>query len=355
MNKIKELKYRQIQRISPSQFYSMKQCPYKSILAEAFERKPLLPISANAYFGTVLHKMLELIGKGLIKDDADFDYKFSEQVQIQEKLLISQGFNTLIPLQKTVKDYGIKKILIKRQLAPPLKNNISSTAKVNSEKWLESEDRLIGGKVDLIIEDGQYSEIVDFKTGGILSENLDDEGEIIVAVKNEYQDQLKLYAYLFFESKGWFPSRLSLIDLTKTKHFIQFTPDECKRLYDEAKILLNETNQSIVSGLMIANPSLENCKFCLYRPACTYFLNFLISNVQFNDLAGTIIRVEKYLNGNVTAFIIVGEQQISITKISKDLYPYLIGQLNKLVFFYNIKREAAQTVYSVTKTTMIYE
>ena len=65
--------FKEIKRISPSQFYSMKNCAYKSLLAEAFEKKPLLPISPNAYFGTLLHRMLELIIKGSITNEDEFD------------------------------------------------------------------------------------------------------------------------------------------------------------------------------------------------------------------------------------------------------------------------------------------
>ena len=57
INKIEEIDFKEIKRISPSQYYSMKNCAYKSLLAEAFEKKPLLPVSPNAYFGTVLHRM----------------------------------------------------------------------------------------------------------------------------------------------------------------------------------------------------------------------------------------------------------------------------------------------------------
>jgi hypothetical protein len=58
MNRIEEINFKEIKRIALSQFYSMKNCAYKSLLAEAFDKKPLLPLSPNAYFGIVLHKML---------------------------------------------------------------------------------------------------------------------------------------------------------------------------------------------------------------------------------------------------------------------------------------------------------
>ena len=85
MEAVGKIEYKKIQRISPSQFYSMKNCAYKSILAEAFRKKPLLPFSPNAYFGTVLHKMLELISMCALKNEDDFDRMFDEQVKSVEE------------------------------------------------------------------------------------------------------------------------------------------------------------------------------------------------------------------------------------------------------------------------------
>lgn len=145
--KVGNIDYKPIKRISPSQFYSMKNCAYKSLLAEALDKKPLLPVSPNSYFGTVLHKMLEHISKGLIKNEAEFNLQFDEEVNYLESILIEKGHDFLVPLQKNVKDYGLIKVLIKQHLRsfserPLSKNDV----KFNSEKWYESKDKLIGGK-----------------------------------------------------------------------------------------------------------------------------------------------------------------------------------------------------------------
>ena len=116
MNKVGKIDFKEIKRISPSQFYSMKNCAYKSLLAEAFEKKPLLPISPNAYFGIVLHKVLELIAKGLIRDEHDFNRFFFEQVNLQEEKMTENGFGFFVPLQKSVRDFGMKKIQYTKSL-----------------------------------------------------------------------------------------------------------------------------------------------------------------------------------------------------------------------------------------------
>ncbi|MDP2413379.1 PD-(D/E)XK nuclease family protein [Daejeonella sp.] len=356
MNRIGKINYRQINRISPSQFYSMKNCAYKSILAEAFEKKPLLPISPTAYLGIVMHKMLELISKGTVSSEEEFDFQFNEQVKFQEETLKQLGYPFFVPLQKNVKDFGMKKILLKKHL----KNRVIRTGsarsiKIDSEKWFESADKSIGGKIDLIIEEGFETEIIDFKTGGITHDVLDDEGDVFSNIKNEYKEQLKLYAYLYFEKTGKYPVRLSLVDLAKQKFTVDFTSHECKTIFDEARELLKATNNSINNSIFSANPSVENCKYCLYRPACSYFLEYLKINDSFNDISGRISKVVKYLNGNVTVFIDLPERSISVMGFIAENLQYFNENINNTIAIFNVKKEASENVYSVTRTTTIYD
>ena len=289
MNKIGEINFKEIKRISPSQFYLMKNCAYKSLLAEAFDKKPLLPLSPNAYFGTVLHKMLELIAKGIVKSEDDFNAEFDTQVKALEEDLQQKGFGFFVPLKIKLRNFGLKKIQLKKHLRSE-SDKITSLGniKFHSEKWFESKDKLIGGKIDLVVENGDKIEIIDFKTGAITQDCLDDEGEIYSEVKNEYKEQLKLYAYLYFENTGRLPSSLSLVDLAKQKFSIKFIEHECKALFEEAKNLLKSTNDSIKTGTFLAHPNLGNCKYCLYRPACSFFIRKLEKDFSFNDVLGEI-------------------------------------------------------------------
>jgi CRISPR/Cas system-associated exonuclease Cas4 (RecB family) len=355
MNKVDKIVYRKISRISPSQFFLMKNCAYKSLLAEAFEKKPLLPVSPNAYFGTVLHKMLELIAKGAIRNEVDFNKVFDEQVKSQEENLKQQGYGFFVPLQKNVKDFGMKKVLLKKHLRalseqPPK----TISVKFQPEKWLESKDKLIAGKIDLLVEVGEEVEIIDFKTGAIKQDVLDDFGETFSDVKEEYKEQLKLYAYLYFENTGRFPNRLSLVDLAKQRFTIGFTELECKIIFEKAKELLKATNESIGSERFVANPSEINCKYCLYRPACSFFLKYLETDYSFLDISGSIINVVKYQNGNVSLFLESGERKITVTSFPAKKYDELNESRNKKISAFNLRKEATEFVYSATKTTMLY-
>ncbi len=121
MNKIGDINFKEIKRISPSQFYSMKNCAYKALLTEAFDKNPLLPVSLNIYFGTVLHKILELIAKGVVKSEVvkseyDFNAEFDRQVKMLEDQLQEKGFGFFVPLKIKLKNFGLKKVQLKKHL-----------------------------------------------------------------------------------------------------------------------------------------------------------------------------------------------------------------------------------------------
>jgi CRISPR/Cas system-associated exonuclease Cas4 (RecB family) len=356
MNQVGKIIFKKIQRISPSQFYSMKNCAYKSLLAEAMNKKALLPVSANAYYGTVLHKMLELISKGVIINEDNFNTTFQEQIVLMEEKLVADGYGFFVPLQKRVKDFIMKKILLKDHLRniserPIRANNI----KFHSEKWFESKDNLIGGKIDLVIEAELETEILDFKTGAITQDVLDDDGELSSDVKPEYKEQLKLYAYLYFENTGRFPTQLSLVDLAKQKFTVPFSEKECNAIFEEAKLLLNSTNNCIDIGSFTANPTEVNCKYCLYRPACAFYLKHIETDNSFNDVSGLIQNVVKFQNGNVSLYLESRDKIFTISNLPSEKFDELKLSRNKKVNVFNLKKEPRKFFYSATKTTIFYE
>lgn len=356
MNQVGKITFKKIQKISPSQFYSMKNCAYKSLLAEAMNKKALLPVSANAYYGTVLHKILELISKGQIRNEDEFNSTFQEQIRLMEEKLVADGYDFFVPLQKRVKDFIMKKILLKDHLQniserPPRASN----TKFHSEKWFESKDKLIGGKIDLVIETEQETEILDFKTGAITQDVLDDDGETSSEVKSEYQEQLKLYAYLYYENTGRFPTQLSLVDLAKQKFTVPFSENECNAIFEESKLLLNSTNNCIDKGTFTANPTVANCKYCLYRPACSFYLKHIETDSSFNDVSGSIQNVVRFQNGNVNLYLESGGKTFTVSNLPSEMFDELNNSRNKKISVFNLKKESREYFFSAIKTTMIYE
>jgi CRISPR/Cas system-associated exonuclease Cas4 (RecB family) len=356
MNHIGKIEYRKIKRISPSQYFSLRNCAYKSILSEAFGKNPLLPLSPSAYLGTVLHKILELIAKGIIRNEDDFNKHFDEQITSVEDDLRKLEYWFSIPLQKNVRDFGMKKILLKKHLKSVSEGLLPRyERKFQSEKWLTSIDSLIAGKIDLVIEENGQTEIIDFKTGAVKQDVLDDAGEIFTEIKEEYQEQLKIYAYLYFENTGKFPDHLSIVDLSKQKFPVEFTQSECFNLYKEAKSILDTTNESIENGTFSANPNQVNCRYCLYRPACSFYLNYIEYDYSLNDVIGSLKDVKQFQNGNVSIFLENGERKITITSFPSEKYEELNSSKNKTIGIFNLRKEVSEYIYSATKTTIVYE
>jgi hypothetical protein len=168
---------------------------------------------------------------------------------------------------------------------------------------------------------------------------LDDDGEVYQEIKPEYKEQLKLYAYLYYENTGKFPTKLSLVDLSKQKFVVEFTRQECKKLFEEAKILLNKVNSSIESNELnsLAKPSDTNCKYCLYRPACKYYLSWLPDIQRTKDVYGKLLNIKQFLNNNINASVLFGDKTVVITGIDSSFMDFLNANLNCVIGIYSLR------------------
>lgn len=346
--------FKKIKRISPSQYNTIKNCAYKLVLAEAYEKKPQLPHSPYAYMGTVIHRVLEKIIKGYVKNETDFNLIFIEEVTNMEKYLKDNGLEYYTPLKQNVKDFGMKKILLQRRVNHQAKH-INNSFRYISEKWYETRDGILGGKIDLIIDNSNDIEIIDFKTGNIKSDVLDDNHESN-DIKEEYKVQLKLYAFLYYDTERRFPTKLNIVNMQNEKFSVEFNIEECLMLYNEVKDDLNQINSCIETNKLseLAILSESNCKRCLYRPACSFYNEYLSRNVGKTDLSGIITNIKKFLNGSVSIEILINDQIYVIRGFNESNFNYLNNLKNNRIYVYNIF-EKEEFTYQVNKTTMIYE
>lgn len=349
------IKYKPLSRIAPSHFYAMVQCPYKIVLAEAFERHPLIPLSPNAYIGSVFHKLMEMIVKGQLTDDA-FNEVWESEIKSKENELWQEGITFCLPLKNHVQNIGLKKILIRNQI----KKNPSTFTKKNkdieyiSEKWLQNEDGTVGGMLDLITRSGNIVSISDFKTGKLTNSMVDESGEIVSLLKEEYEYQLKLYAQLYFINYKVYPDHLYLIDMNNSSIEVDFTRGGCLNLYDQAIDLLTKVNTNIMEGNFsaIANCSRANCKYCLFRPACCFYHSWLPTNLETNDIIGELVGVKRFLNGNINVTIEINGKLFSIVEIDSS-FNITESKLCSMIGFYGLKRKNDNT-YSMNRNSCIY-
>ena len=143
--------------------------------------------------------------------------------------------------------------------------------------------------------------------------------------------------------------------MAKQKFTVEFSVQECKAIFEEAKNLLKTTNDCIITKSFSANLKEENCKYCLYRPACSFFQKQLETDFSFNDVSGKITDVKKFQNGNVSLILQNGNMNITIKNFTSEEFDELNNGKNKQIIIYNVKKEATEFLYSVVETTMIYE
>jgi hypothetical protein len=220
---------------------------------------------------------------------------------------------------------------------------------------LQNEDGTVGGMADLITKSASSTSIMDFKTGKLTYSMVDESGELVLLIKEEYECQLKLYAQLYFINYKVYPDYLYLIDINKNSIKIDFTHEECQSLYKQAQSLLLEVNSNIQKKQLstLANCSISNCRYCLFRPACGFYHSWLPTNMQTNDVIGRLINIKQFMNGNINVTVEVNERLISIVGIG----PSFAAKEHKVgdsLAFYGLKRKNENT-YSMNKYSCIYD
>ena len=360
--KLTEHKIKNLNHISPSQYYSAISCPYKLVLANSFGYQPLLPLNANAHFGSIAHKMIELISKEIINDEQTFSEKWIDLINKKEEELKGKGLAGITPLKYFVTDFALKKnqiknILQKRleKISPSIK---ASSSKFYPEKRLENLDKSITGIADLIIENDSGTTILDFKTGKIYSDAIDESGITEQVLKKDYEVQLKLYAHLYFLMNGKYPKALFIVTLSNDFIEVEFENYDCEIIYSEVLDFLATTNSFISKDDMksIAKPSIENCKYCSYRPACSFYKKWLPINFEaVNDLFGTIEKVNRFSNDTLGLQLQTHEKQILINGLLMEDKKAFESNIGKHVTLYNLKKTRQSLNATANNLTVVYE
>ena len=118
---------------------------------------------------------------------------------------------------------------------------------------------------------------------------------------------------------------------------------------------MSSTNNCIEKETFTANPTEANCKYCLYRPACSFYLKHIETDSSFNDVSGSVQNVVKFQNGNVSLYLESGDKLFTVSNLPSEKFDELNNSRNKKIIVFNLKRESRDFFYSAMKTTKIYE
>ena len=313
-----------VSRISPSRYYSFTICRLKEILA-ANRKFPLLPVSPAARIGSVVHKIIEIANTSGIENEKRFNDLWQIEINKCEESMINNPIEKhMVPLEETASNYEIKKLMALKMISSIFNEDwkkVPNQKEKFHEKWLETKDKRIGGKIDQIQKTTEGAVIIDYKTGNVVN-------GINGELKEDYILQLKLYAGLYYENFKTWPVKLLLAGIDQSLHEIPFSPSECKVLLDQARNLLSETNNLISKGLSeedFASPSPAACKYCLYRPGCKKYWQKREDAAEWPvDIIGCV--EEKGFSGNKLGRIVIkqGEAKYVVRALSSR-HSFLYG------------------------------
>jgi hypothetical protein len=259
-----------LRAVSPSHFTSLQACALKEVWSGSGNRS-LLPASPAAYLGSVVHKLLEEAGQGkfVATGASAISDRWRELLALTEARLKQNWLERhLIPLHASVPQFEVRRLqackaaeVLNQRRKEHEQSGVSAQPGYGFELPLESADGLIKGRIDAIVPTPNGPVLQDYKSGAIFEIVGPDQ----LVLKDEYADQLKIYAALYHEGTGIWPHRPSEV---------QFTPAECEELAHSAKVRVAEVNEVIreLNGeridAVLGNPSPGTCCYCPYRPAC---------------------------------------------------------------------------------------
>jgi CRISPR/Cas system-associated exonuclease Cas4 (RecB family) len=284
------MRIKPIEHISPSRFYKLQQCA----LAEVWfisKNAPLIPYHANALLGTVIHKLLEKYSTDGELTIQEFNKVWQECEDVAFQRIHRDEQWRYLPLSEKATFYFPKKFNAQKAVEKILfKEDGEPTHQALSEHPLSSKDGIIKGIADLVIKKNETNvvSVIDFKTGEVHN----NEG----ALKEEYINQLKLYAVLYnhnkkeiFDGVKEWPDSLYIVSSDGNYHTVPYTTDEAEQCFEMVKKSVSRINIIIEEGKdvqgKLSNTG-DHCKYCSYRVVCGKYVDSEL--IHKYDFIGTV-------------------------------------------------------------------
>lgn len=335
---------------------------------------PLLPSSPAARLGTIVHRLLEEAGRGELSThnvDARWQKLVAEAEQAMTQIAHEARF---VPLRDTVPKYEVVRLRAEAratELAKDVPDTGPRAAEARADPYgyelrVESADGLIAGRIDRAVPAQAGPVLQDYKSGAIFSIR---QGEGQQEIRPEYADQLRLYAALYFEATGTWPSKLELVPLTGPPIGVSFSTTESLNLLDHARSLLADVNKELERSAdgwdaveaSLANPSASACRFCAYRPACAAYLSSTDDEGERDgpaDVVGTFASLTRLGNGRLMLSIRRSDGSASFVRDITDRTA-AAARLDTLdtgypIGVFNLRRTQAARAFEEGPLTIVY-
>lgn len=347
-----QLTYSRLSEISPSRYTSIaKGCSYSFLMQQALlslgaPSRLMPPLSYKNYIGTIIHKVFELVNKGVLTPSrSELKEFWKSEIACQEQR-IATDFPTLTNL--SIADYNamFETIRVAERMRPFTSSESGASATIihpNEHKVKIS--GLLKGSIDRVdaLSDGSYR-IVDYKTGKVFEED--------GSIKEDYVSQLNLYAYLLEEQDKVRVSKLTIIDRNGTDIPVPYFPELKSEAFKKVKALLDTLNATIETGQVdsLCAPSEDNCRFCAVAHLCNK--RHMTPESPYKIIEGTVTRVwNNDQLGITTSDYSVTVAKLRPLEIEEDEWASLLG---KEVVFVNLYQVIENELYNRTDNTVIY-
>lgn len=277
-----------------------------------------------------------------------------------------------IPLRRSVPKFEVRRIqTMSRALTLIDSRRVTPDSRVKSterpffgyELPVSSLDDLVIGKIDAVLPSASGAVVQDYKSGQVFVETLGG-GRVI---KEAIETQLRMYAALYANTSGNWPTRLEVVPLHGAAHTVNFDSASSNELVEAARCLLNSTNETIVTlghdreriETDLAAPSKSNCKYCQYRPGCRpYAKAAVLGDPDWPaDVHGKVVDIVTLANSSLALTIETegGNARIRGITSSADRHPALADAVpGASIACFNLSRTQTQLLFAEATATTIY-
>ena len=361
-----------LKRVSPSRFVALRACALRESLAAA--RVPeLLPSSPSARLGTVIHRLLEDAGAGRLgTDPSAAETRWEALLRDQEAAMSGSWLERhFAPLRESIGAFDERRLQALARAKELSRSAIPSPGPANaeadrgrqygSEIFVRDGTDAVGGSIDRVAPSADGPVLRDYKTGVILDPNR-------VGVKTEYAEQLQLYAALYADQFGTWPTRLELVALSGVSREIALDRDASKALLHSAIELRERVNERMAAAgtdvdrlqFALASPSPANCRFCRYRPICQPYHRDAepqrVDDPWPADCWGTLTDCKELLNGRLLLRVAVHGDERRIRGVTADAHRHpalAVLAANVRVEAFSLRKLSPQS-YEERRDTVLY-
>lgn len=343
-----ELNLRKLDRTSPTVNDSLRSCELKVAFQRDTRFRPVAS-TTSAALGTSTHKLLEATSKGNF--DRYRDKELEEQIDQYWDHLVTEEHKKLqevsmatVPRPTSWKKYSMNasnafSTALRIVESRNAREQINHAVKVSPEVTLSGFEGKLTGQIDLLIITQSRIAILDYKTGRVL-ENSED---VSHAIKEQYVRQLSIYAALYYEEIGTWPTHLVLESMVDGRHEWEVDPVFAKQSAADAITRMEKFNENISRNKVKSDPSEHNCIWCDYKAVCNSFLHEASSEWEMTSVTVSGVLVESTIENKSHVLISSDggnheKTELEIRGLPIEMGRALQKELGKKVSFSNLTR-----------------